>query len=104
MIEFSCDPEVEEFMVLLPTNRSDEYLAAKDLLLDHLREAVPRFRFALADAPALSEDERFVVIPVMAVATPGRNAMRLCRQPDSDVFEEIDAALYAFQMGFDRTH
>jgi hypothetical protein len=102
MIDFSSGPDVEEFMVLLPITRSDQYLAAKERLLDHLARAVPRFRFALADVPAFREDDRFVVIPVMSVAAPGKDAMRLCRQPDPDVYDEIDEALYAFQAAFDR--
>lgn len=99
MIDFSTGPEVEEFMVVLPGDRHDRLLTAKDRLLDHLARALPRLRFALADVPALQDPEDFVVVPVMSVEIPGKEGMRLCRSPDPEVFREIGLALRAFESG-----
>lgn len=99
MIDFSTGPEVEQFVVVLPGDGQDELIAAKERLLDHLARALPALKFALADVPALQDQEEFVVVPVMSVGIPGTDDMRLCRRPDHEVFQEIDHALRAFKIG-----
>lgn len=97
MIDFSTGPDVEEFVVVLPGDRQDQLIAAKERLLDHLARAMPALKFALADVPVLQDQEEFVVVPVMSVGIPGTDAMRLCRRPDPEVFQEIGLALRAFE-------
>jgi len=90
-----------QFVVVPPLARRDAIARQKDRLIDYLGRMFPRFSFNITNLAPVSEDEKFIIFPIMNFATPDGDCYR-CRPLDPWVKSSIEEALSAFAVASPR--
>lgn len=87
--------DVTQFIVVPPLAKRQTVLERQKELLDYLGRVFPRFSFDITPLAPVSDEEDFIVFPIMNFVTPDGDSY-MCRPLDPWIRSDIMQALRAF--------